>query len=572
MSEGSSRDTSERQESARLRHDLNRALEERNQALKKLHASMARNERGKGSKTLEQRLAVIREELDRRNRENTRLLNMARGQAERLASIEPLPELFLGQVEEVVRLAEGDERDVTSSASPATSETLIGRFGNMMERLHALLDQNHVLENQGLRQSLTQVQSALAAKREEILSLRVEQERLAQSLVMAEDFLRQSKQEITAREARIEGLQQRLRELEVENQRLLTSERISEPRVREWRKAVDTGMFTFIASNKGLRAPLRHWSQGLRPVPLMIGTVLGSMLTLGGVWMTGYRFENLPGRTNTSTTSQALAHTVASPFAMASRQGDTKGTNPRRTPFHKGSIRTHRDTLQSGGLGPELVQLTGGTFLMGTNRYEAPPIERPTHRVKVSRFSIARYEVTFEQYDAFAQATGRAFPNDQGWGRDRRPVINVTWNDAQAYTEWLSSQTGQRYRLPTEAEWEYAIAGGRQEIFWWGTAFKRGQEICFDCGTRWDGHRSAPVGSAAPNPLGLYDMGGNVMEWVEDCAKDPDTAALVVNCDLRMVRGGAFNKPADTLHTTARRALAARDRFPMVGFRVVRAW
>jgi formylglycine-generating enzyme required for sulfatase activity len=202
---------------------------------------------------------------------------------------------------------------------------------------------------------------------------------------------------------------------------------------------------------------------------------------------------------------------------------------------------------------------------MGTNRYQAPAIEKPAREVTVSSFMIGRYEVTFDQYDAFARATGRPLPDDQGWGRGTRPVINITWADALAYTEWLSVRTGHRYRLPQEAEWEYAMAGGRQQIYWWGSAFERGREVCFDCGTRWDGRSTAPVGSASPNPLGLYDMGGNVMEWVGDCLGAADKT-----CDTRVVRGGAFNKPEDAVRTTARRGLPARDRFPMVGFRVVR--
>ncbi|MEN8221031.1 MAG: SUMF1/EgtB/PvdO family nonheme iron enzyme [Pseudomonadota bacterium] len=127
-----------------------------------------------------------------------------------------------------------------------------------------------------------------------------------------------------------------------------------------------------------------------------------------------------------------------------------------------------RDRLKDGSLGPEMVWIPAGTFRMGDIQGGGHDNEKPVHQVSVSRFAIGKYEVTFAEYDKFAQATGRKKPNDRGWGRGNRPVINVSWHDATAYAEWLSQQTGQKYRLPTEAEWEYAARAGTTTKYWWG--------------------------------------------------------------------------------------------------------
>jgi formylglycine-generating enzyme required for sulfatase activity len=214
---------------------------------------------------------------------------------------------------------------------------------------------------------------------------------------------------------------------------------------------------------------------------------------------------------------------------------------------------------------------------MGNKRGMLNKDEQPAREVEVKPFAIGVYEVTFAQYDAFARATGRRLPEDFGWGRDERPVVDVTWDDALAYTQWLSQQTGKSYRLPTEAEWEYAARGGTDSRYWWGINTDKGKAVCFDCGTQWDGRSTAPAGSLAPNPFGLYDTSGNAMEWVEDCynenykgAPADGSAWLSGDCSKRMVRGGAFNKPSSSLRSSARYQLPQESQFNMLGFRVVR--
>lgn len=241
-------------------------------------------------------------------------------------------------------------------------------------------------------------------------------------------------------------------------------------------------------------------------------------------------------------------------------------------------LRTVRDRLADGSMGPLMVALPGGSFAMGSAGLGGERDERPEHQVRVGGFLIAANEVTFADYDRFARATGRRLPEDFGWGRARRPVVDVSWSDAQAYTQWLSKQTGRRYRLPSEAEWEYAARGGTASSYWWGNSPEVGRAQCFDCGTTWDGGRAtAPVGSFEPNPYGLYDTAGNALEWTADCyrpnyqgAPADGTVWNQDGCAARVARGGAFNKPAKSMRSAARADFSPDARINMLGFRVAR--
>ena len=182
---------------------------------------------------------------------------------------------------------------------------------------------------------------------------------------------------------------------------------------------------------------------------------------------------------------------------------------------------TFQDRLVDGGFGPKMVWIPAGTFRMGDLQGGGDRDEQPVHEVLIKqRFAMSRYEITFAEYDRFAQATGSELPGDNGWGRGDRPVINVTWNDAVAYAKWLSDQTGECYRLPTEAEWEYAARAGTETKYWWGNTASHeyanyGQDKCCEGlavgKDRWE--YTAPVGSFACNPFGVCDMTGNVWEW-----------------------------------------------------------
>jgi len=181
---------------------------------------------------------------------------------------------------------------------------------------------------------------------------------------------------------------------------------------------------------------------------------------------------------------------------------------------------TFRDTLKDGSSGPEMVVIPAGTFKMGDIQGRGYSNEQPVHDVTVASFAMGKYEVTFAEYDQFAEATGRDKPDDRGWGRGNRPVIYVSWDDVTAYAEWLTQQTGHQYRLPTEAEWEYAARAGTQTKYWWGNKASHeyanyGADSC--CSGLAEGQDqwvyTSPVGSFAANPFGLHDTTGNLWEW-----------------------------------------------------------
>ena len=178
-----------------------------------------------------------------------------------------------------------------------------------------------------------------------------------------------------------------------------------------------------------------------------------------------------------------------------------------------------RSGLKIGGTSPEMVIVPAGTFMMGgkTGELDGRENEIPRHFVNIAQpFAIGRYTVTFEEYDRFCESTGKQKPYDCGWGRDNRPVIYVSWDDAQAYCTWLTIQTGQAYRLPSEAEWEYAARAGTKTAYWWGDEIGVNQTNCGDSGSQWSGKQTSPVGSFPANPFGLHDTSGNVWELVQD--------------------------------------------------------
>ena len=251
---------------------------------------------------------------------------------------------------------------------------------------------------------------------------------------------------------------------------------------------------------------------------------------------------------------------------------------PEKTvPARPQPVRTFSEPLADGGRSPTLVTFRADSFDMGSGASSANFDERPRHRVQLRGFSISKQEVTFAEYDRFARATGRRLPSDAGWGRGSRPVINVRWQDALAYTQWLSAQTGSHYRLPTESEWEFAARAGSDTRFWWGNNVGEGRANCFDCGGQLAGLKTAPVGSFAASPFGVQDMSGNVMEWVQDCYQPDYTAAPADgsavsggDCSRRVVRGGAYGSPSESLRSASRDARDADTRLDNLGFRVVK--
>ena len=246
---------------------------------------------------------------------------------------------------------------------------------------------------------------------------------------------------------------------------------------------------------------------------------------------------------------------------------------------------------------PEMVVVPSGSFMMGSPESDENwvPWEGPQHRVTIDYpFAVGVYEVTFEEWDACVVAGGcdGYEPDDEGWGRGRRPVIKVSWDDAWAYADWLTEQTGEEYRLLTEAEWEYVARAGTSTAWYWG---KSSQQQCqhangydafghaahgFDwsyVGCRDRQAHTAPVGSFRPNTFGLHDVLGNVWEWVDDCWNEDYEGAPTDgrswyegDCSQRVLRGGSWFDPPWSLRSARRISRSAGHSLFYFGFRVAR--
>lgn len=275
---------------------------------------------------------------------------------------------------------------------------------------------------------------------------------------------------------------------------------------------------------------------------------------------------------------------------------------------------------------PEMVVVPAGTFIMGSPESEKGRlravydeegtaigwtvidevelevevgqrlvvIEGPQRYVTIAvPFAVGVHEVTFDDWDACARSggCGGLIPDHGGWGRGRRPVINVNWHDANAYVDWLSSETGEEYRLLNEAEWEYVARAGMETARYWGegaaeqcrhangadaTAVERNPD--WRTTTCSDGHAGpALVGSYEPNAFGLFDVLGNVWEWTQDCwnerytgAPVDGTAWEVGDCAHRVSRGGSWGNAPERLRSASRSRDAVEDRLDTGGFRVAR--
>ncbi|MFC0401480.1 SUMF1/EgtB/PvdO family nonheme iron enzyme [Paraburkholderia rhizosphaerae] len=225
---------------------------------------------------------------------------------------------------------------------------------------------------------------------------------------------------------------------------------------------------------------------------------------------------------------------------------------------------------------PVMVPLPAGSFTMGSNSDD--PSEKPPHRVTISApFAIGKYEVTVEQWNACADANGCPRLSPESNTVKNAPARDLSWDDTQLYVKWLAKTTGKPYRLPTEAEWEYADRAGTTTKYWWGDQMRKGQANCKDCGDPW--HKEGPetIGSFAPNPYGLHDMNGSVWEWVSDCwhnsyqnAPNDGRAWDAPGCNMRVIRGGSWREGGDYMLTSTRFKYSQSVRQSQDGFRVAK--
>lgn len=258
---------------------------------------------------------------------------------------------------------------------------------------------------------------------------------------------------------------------------------------------------------------------------------------------------------------------------------------------------------------PEMIEIPPGSFTMGSLAEVLNNNETPQHVVTIRKpFAVGIYDVTFEQWDACVADGGcdGYAPADQSWGRSNRPVIYVSWQDAQNYVRWLNEKlqslqpvtegaegaegaeaaaapeaakrpTAGPYRLLSEAEWEYAARAGTKTAYHWGDARAHGYANCDGCGSQWDNEQTSPVGSFPPNAFGLYDMAGNVLQWVQDCyhntyalAPTNGSAWTTGACDTRVMRGGSWFNSMYYLRSSQRFIVSPHLRANNGGFRVAK--
>lgn len=263
------------------------------------------------------------------------------------------------------------------------------------------------------------------------------------------------------------------------------------------------------------------------------------------------------------------------------KENNAQGTVNEVTPINTGGS-GNAYTETASGLNLDMVFVKGGSFAMGSPLSETDRKSNETqHTVTVSNFFIGKTEVTFSQYDAFCDETKRSKPADEGWGRGNRPVINVSWNDATAFCEWLSRKSGKTYRLSTEAEWEYAARAGTTTPFNTGSCLNTSQanyDGNYPLGSCTKGEyrlKTLPVGSFNANAWGLYDMHGNVWEWCSDWSglystgdqTNPQGPSSGTN---RIFRGGGWRDGAKFCRTASRLSAGSALTGSGLGFRVVR--
>ncbi|WP_442793452.1 formylglycine-generating enzyme family protein [Paraburkholderia sp. HP33-1] len=225
---------------------------------------------------------------------------------------------------------------------------------------------------------------------------------------------------------------------------------------------------------------------------------------------------------------------------------------------------------------PIMVPVPAGSFAMGSNTDD--PSEKPVHHVSIGApFAIGKFPVTVEQWNVCVAANACPRLTPESNGNKFAPARDLSWDDAQQYVKWLTRTTGKPYRLPTEAEWEFADRAGTTTAYWWGEQMRKGNANCKDCGDPW--HKEGPesVGTFAANPLGLYDMNGGVWEWTADCWHNSYQGAPVdgrvwdtPGCEMRVIRGGSWREGGDYMLSATRFKYSAGVRQSQDGFRVVK--
>jgi formylglycine-generating enzyme required for sulfatase activity len=235
---------------------------------------------------------------------------------------------------------------------------------------------------------------------------------------------------------------------------------------------------------------------------------------------------------------------------------------------------------------PQMIVIPAGEFTMGSPASEQHRGAEAQHRVTIAYpFAVSKFEITFDEWDACVKdgGCGGYRPDDQGWGRGKRPVMNISWENAKTYVAWLGQKTGKPYRLLSESEWEYAARAGTATPFSYGSSLSPSRanyngSVEGSSVSNTNRQKTVPVGSFAANGFGLHDMHGNVSEWVEDCWQDQynektptdGSPSLEGDCNGRVVRGGSWEDYEGDLRSAARTGGAKNDQFYTDGLRIAR--
>ncbi len=287
-------------------------------------------------------------------------------------------------------------------------------------------------------------------------------------------------------------------------------------------------------------------------------------------------------RTDSGTTGFVYSKLLQEPVTVAPQPTPSPAPQPTQPPKpvvkpEGPPVAAHKtSTIKDCSDCPELVVLQPGSFIMGDDGGDRS--ERPAHRVRIGKaFAIGKYEVTMAQWNACVRAKAcEALPQTESLS-DKAPAINVSWNDAEQYVQWLSKHTGQDYRLPTEAEWEYAARAGTQSRYWWGGKMESGKANCKDCGGAWSQEAPVNVDALPPNAFGIYGTSGGVWEWVQDCwhksyrgAPTHGSAWTRAGCRENVIRGGSWRNDQSYSTSSSRFTYDSTVRFIANGFRVAK--
>ena len=312
------------------------------------------------------------------------------------------------------------------------------------------------------------------------------------------------------------------------------------------------------------------------------------VMASGAIWYLFGQPHHKVGEEASVAGSQETQKTISSPLSIVKQatpllQSSSAVTAPQVVPqaqpfpsaqqsasqFQPASAVLPATPSDAGVREPEMIAIRGGSFVMGSND---DPTEKPTRQVTIKPFAMSQHPVSVREWNECAAAKACGFV---AAGNEDTPVTNTSWNDAKQFVGWLAATTRKAYRLPSEAEWEYAARGGTQTKYWWGNQFQSGMVNCNNCADVGNVEQPVKIGSFRPNPFGLQDMGGGVDQWVEDCwhknyqrAPTDGSAWAKAECGSHVIRSGSWKNDARYVRPSNRDGYDTNVRYPTHGFRV----